>query len=91
MKLIEVNGTTNYYLELYQHNYMQDSLYGMVKERGVVVMTVQFKLKQYPLIVEICRGKDRKLLMGIYKNGTIKDLCKLRIRNKKPIKMVNYT
>ena len=87
------NKTTNinYYMEMYEHSYMEDYLYGMVKDRGVTVSTVSFKMSEFQLIAEICKGQNRRLLMRTYKNSSIKDLCKLRIRNKKPIKMINYT
>ena len=79
-----------YLMEIHQHTYIDNCLYGIVKCNNVPVLTVTFKEMYYPLISEICKGKQRKLLMRNYKNSTIKDLCKLRIRVKKPIRLYNF-
>lgn len=91
MLLVNKQVNTDYYIELYSHSYIDDCLYGMVKNKDKTVLTVSFNLHYYKLIVEICKGQDRRLLMRNYQNKSIKDLCKLRIKNKKPIRIINYT
>lgn len=84
-------NNTNYYLEIYEHEYVEGSLYGMLKNNGEVVYTLSFTQEYFPIVLNICSGINRRNLMRKYKNKAIKELCKLRIRNKKPIRMVNCT
>jgi hypothetical protein len=82
---------TNYYVEIYTHTYINDCLYGMVKNGNETVLTITFKLHDYPMVLGICKGVNRRLLLQRQKNKSLKDLCKLRIRNRKPIRVINYT